>query len=79
MRENDSLIEELQPEEARWIVTESETRLYGDSKYLKTSKIILSKILDPAAKSGDLTAIYDFLEKQLLLLILYSQLYMVTM
>ena len=55
----------LQPEEARWEVTKDFTRLYGDSTYTGKSWIQLYKVLDLRAKSGDLTAVYDFLEKQL--------------
>ena len=55
----------LQPEEARWEVTGEAVRLYGDSTYTGTNRIQLYKILDLRAKSGDLTAVYDFLEKQL--------------
>ena len=55
----------LKPEESRWEVTKDFARLYGDSTYLGTPKIVLPRILAPATKSGDLTAVYDFLEKQL--------------
>jgi len=55
----------LQPEEARWEVTKEAARLYGDSTYTGKNWIQLHKILDMKAKSGDLTAVYDFLEKQL--------------
>lgn len=54
----------LKPEEARWAVTEEYTRLYGDSTPTGSSKILIDKVLDPKVKSGDLTAVYDFLEKQ---------------
>ena len=54
----------LKPEEARWEVTKTYTRLYGDSTPTGSSRILLGKVLDPMVKSGDLTAVYDFLEKQ---------------
>jgi len=55
----------LKPEEARWEVTGECTRLYGDSTYTGKTSIRLGDVLNPAVKSGDLTAVYDFLEKQL--------------
>ena len=55
----------LKPEEARWEVTSKYTRLYGDSTPTGSPRILLKKILLPKSKSGDLTAVYDFLEKQL--------------
>ncbi len=55
----------LKPEEARWEVTAKYTRLYGDSAPTGSPKIQLRKILAPKTRSGDLTAVYDFLEKQL--------------
>jgi hypothetical protein len=55
----------LKPEEARWEVTKDHTRLYGDSTLTGTSRILKWKILTTPTKSGDLTAVYDFLEKQL--------------
>lgn len=55
----------LQPEEARWEVTKEATRLYGDSVYTGAKWVQLHKVLSPSTKSGDLTAVYDFLEKQL--------------
>lgn len=55
----------LKPEEACWEVTGEYTRLYGDSTPTGDTKIRLKKILDPKTRSGDLTAVYDFLEKQL--------------
>ena len=60
----------LKPEEARWEVTKEYTRLYGDSTRIGTPRIQLWKILAPRTKSGDLTAVYDFLEKQLSVLFL---------
>ena len=54
----------LKPEEARWEVTKDFARLYGDSTPVGSSEIKLDRILNPASKSGDLTAVYDFLEKQ---------------
>jgi len=60
----------LKPEESRWEVTKDFARLYGDSTSLGTSRIFLPRILAPATKSGDLTAVYDFLEKQLNVLFL---------
>ena len=55
----------LKPEEARWEVTAKYTRLYGDSAPTGSPKIQLRKVLAPKTRSGDLTAVYDFLEKQL--------------
>ena len=55
----------LKPEEACWEVTGKYTRLYGDSTPTGSPKILPRKILLPKSKSGDLTAVYDFLEKQL--------------
>ena len=54
----------LKPEEARWEVTKEYARLYGDSEPAGTTRIQLWKIL-VQGKTGDLTAVYDFLEKQL--------------
>ena len=54
----------LQPEEARWEVNAKYTRLYGDSTPAGNTGLPLDRILNPASKSGDLTAVYDFLEKQ---------------
>ena len=55
----------LKPEEARWEVTEKYTRLYGDSAPTGSTHVQLWKILNTKTKTGDLTAVYDFLEKQL--------------
>ena len=55
----------LKPEEARWEVTKDFARLYGDSTPVGNSGLPLDRILLPASKSGDLSAVYDFLEKQL--------------
>ena len=55
---------QLLPEEARWEVTENATRLYGDSTPCGP-RINLKDILSHRVKSGDLTAVYDFAEKQL--------------
>jgi len=55
----------LKPEEARWEVTDRYTRLYGDSTLTGSPRIQPHKILATKTKSGDLTAVYDFLEKQL--------------
>ena len=55
----------LKPEEARWEVTDRYTRLYGDSTLVGSPRIQPHKILATKTKSGDLTAVYDFLEKQL--------------
>ena len=60
----------LKPEEARWEVTGEYTRLYGDSTLIGTPRIQVWKIIGPRTKSGDLTAVYDFLEKQLSVLFL---------
>ncbi|MBP5639904.1 MAG: DUF4838 domain-containing protein [Victivallales bacterium] len=54
----------LLPEEARWEVTDEATRIYGDSTSLGP-EINLLQILSHRVKSGDLTAVYDFAEKQL--------------
>ena len=55
----------LKPEEAVWEVGEKETRLYGDSTPTETNKILLSRVLSVRSRSGDLTAVYAFLEQQL--------------
>ena len=55
----------LAPEEARWEVGKDKTLLYGDSTLVGSNRIMLYKVLDLSSKSGDLTAVYDFLEKQL--------------
>ena len=55
----------LKPEEAVWEVTSKYTRLYGDSTPVGSSKINLNVILGSRSKSGDLTAVYAFLESQL--------------
>ena len=54
----------LKDEEACWEVNKSFTLLYGDSTYIGTPKIQLWRILTTKSKSGDLTAVYDFLEKE---------------
>ncbi|MBR4666481.1 MAG: DUF4838 domain-containing protein, partial [Lentisphaeria bacterium] len=55
----------LKPEEARWEVTKDHARLYGDSTPVGSPEINLPKQLGTDNRSGDLTAVYDFLEKQL--------------
>ena len=55
----------LKPEEARWEVTKNAARFYGDSTPAGSSGVVLSRILFPSSKCGDMTAVYDFLEKQL--------------
>lgn len=55
---------DLAPEEARWETTEKSTRIYGDSTNTG-STINVQLILNTRMKSGDLTAVYDFAEKQL--------------
>ncbi|MBR2873607.1 MAG: DUF4838 domain-containing protein [Lentisphaeria bacterium] len=54
----------LKPEEAVWETTETRTRFYGDSTPLhpRTGD---EGIFRRASRSGDLTAVYDFLERQL--------------
>ena len=54
----------LKPEEAVWEVTPKQTRLYGDSN-VYSKKIVLKNILNARSKTGDLTAVYAFLEHQL--------------
>ena len=60
----------LAPEEARWQVSPKETRIYGDSVLMGSPAINLERILSVATRSGDLYAVYDFLEKQLGMLFL---------
>lgn len=55
----------LQPEEAVWEITPRYTRLYGDSSPAKNKKIVLEELLNPSSKSGDLSAVFAFLEDQL--------------
>ena len=55
----------LKPEEAVWEITPKYTRLYGDSTPSKNNRFSLEAILWPSNKSGDLTAVYAFLEEQL--------------
>ncbi|MBR2872958.1 MAG: DUF4838 domain-containing protein [Lentisphaeria bacterium] len=55
----------LAPEEARWEVTPTYTRIYGDSSPVGSPKLNMEWILSSKVKSGDLSAVYDFLEKQL--------------
>ena len=54
----------LKPEEAVWEVTPTQTRFYGDSGSLSL-KINTKLFLDHRSKTGDLTAVYAFLEEQL--------------
>ena len=54
----------LQPEEARWEVGEWVTRFYGDSSP-SGSRPDAGKILSSESRSGDLSAVYSFLEQQL--------------
>ena len=54
----------LKPGEARWEVGEWITRFYGDSTP-SGPEIDHEKILAPESRSGDLSAVYAFLEQQL--------------
>ena len=54
----------LEAEEAVWEVTPAYTRIYGDSAPVG-EKVKLEAILNLVTRSGDLYAVYDFLEKQL--------------
>ena len=54
----------LKSEEARWEVGKNETRIYGDSN-VTAKKIYLKEILSHQVKTGDLSAVYAFLEEQL--------------
>ena len=54
----------LKPEEAVWEVTPTQTRFYGDSGSFSL-KINTKLFLDHRSKTGDLTAVYAFLEEQL--------------
>ena len=54
----------LKAEEAVWEVGKEMTRLYGDSD-TASNKINLKEILNFRKKTGDLTAVYAFLEQQL--------------
>ena len=53
----------LKSEEAVWEVTPSQTTLYGDSTYYKWMN--RQYIFRNLGKTGDLSAVYDFLERQL--------------
>ena len=55
---------QLLTEEARWEVTDDATRLYGDSTPCGP-QVDFELLLSHRVKSGDLTAVYDFAEKQL--------------
>jgi len=54
----------LKPEEAVWETTEKMTRFYGDSSPVPP-RSEPAFIFRDARRSGDLTAVYDFLERQL--------------
>ena len=54
----------LKPEEAVWEVSKNQTRFYGDSD-VGGVKINKSRITNARTKTGDLTAVYAFLEQQL--------------
>ena len=54
----------LKPEEARWEVDREITRIYGDSN-VGGKKIDMSRILNSRSRTGDLSAVYAFLEEQL--------------
>ena len=54
----------LKPEEAVWDVSPKQTLLYGDSN-VAGNKINLKQILNYRSKTGDLSAVYAFLEQQL--------------
>lgn len=53
----------LKTEEARWEVTPTAARIYGDST--RTGSPTDGAVWSDKSKSGDLYAVYDFLEKQL--------------
>ena len=55
----------LKNEEAVWEITPKYTRLYGDSTPARNNRMNLENILWPSSKSGDLTAVFAFLEEQL--------------
>ena len=55
---------QLKPEEAVWQTDEKMTRFYGDSTEI-SPKAKAYFIFRWSARSGDLTAVYDFLEQQL--------------
>ena len=55
----------LRSEEAVWEITPRYTRLYGDSTPARKKQIDLEELLHPSSKSGDLTAVFAFLENQL--------------
>ena len=54
----------LKAEEAVWEVTPKQTLLYGDSS-VAGNKINMKQILNHRSKTGDLSAVYAFLEQQL--------------
>ena len=54
----------LKPEEAVWETTEKMTRFYGDSTPV-SPRAAAAFVFRFAMRSGDLTAVYDFLERQL--------------
>ena len=54
----------LKSEEAVWETTEKSTRIYGDSTPMHPNAGDFT-IFSRASKSGDLSAVYDFLERQL--------------
>ena len=55
----------LAPEEARWEITPQYTRIYGDSSPVGSPKISKEWSLGIQMRSGDLYAVFAFLEQQL--------------
>ncbi len=55
----------LAAEEARWEISKECTRLYGDSTPVGSPQIKKELILNSHGRSGDLYAVYAFLEQQL--------------
>ena len=54
----------LKPEEAVWETTEKMTRFYGDSTHV-SPRAEAAFVFRFAMRTGDLTAVYDFMERQL--------------
>ena len=54
----------LKPEEAVWETTKKQTRFYGDSSYFHP-RASDDAVFRSRSRTGDLTAVYDFLERQL--------------
>ena len=55
----------LAAEEARWEISKECTRLYGDSTPIGSPQIKKELVLNSHGRSGDLYAVYAFLEQQL--------------